>query len=85
MIELDEDQDRVLREVSDIVGRAAARRHLQKMRRLGRFGLTVWSMLRPRHFRKWNEVRIAKQLADCQRPARLGEAPSRSREGDYGK
>jgi hypothetical protein len=63
MIELDEDQDRTLRQAFD-------RRDLPKMRRAARFGLTVWSVLRPRHFRKWNEARMARQrsTATCQPP-----------------
>ncbi|MBA7486621.1 hypothetical protein ES707_22182 [subsurface metagenome] len=63
LIKLDEHQDRVLRDVADIIGRSrgkrAGERYLRHARLLARVLLTQWKITRPRQFEAWNFWRVA--------------------------
>jgi hypothetical protein len=65
MIALDEQQERVLADVAQIIrryrGNAAASRFLKGARRIAIFGLSMWRFFRPWHFGRWNRQRIDEQ------------------------
>jgi hypothetical protein len=59
MIELDEQQDSLLRFVAGIFGRAAERRALKRLRFWSRLYLTVSRWINPAKFDRWNWHRRA--------------------------
>jgi hypothetical protein len=63
MIVLDEQQERVLADVAEIIGRSAAKRARCQLRRIAIVGLTVWRLLSPSRFEQWDQHRRAEQAA----------------------
>jgi hypothetical protein len=61
MIALDEQQEKVLAEVAEIIGRSAARRARRRLRRIALAGLSMWRLFRPNHFHHWNRQRVGRQ------------------------
>ena len=59
MITLDEQQERVLADVAEIIGRSAAKRARQRLRRTAIFLLTLSRFLNRRKFEEWDRKRRA--------------------------
>jgi hypothetical protein len=57
MISLDEQQERVLADVADIIGRAAAKRVRRRLRRIAIIGLSISRLLNRRKFEEWDQRR----------------------------
>jgi hypothetical protein len=58
MIELDEQQDRVLRDMAADIGKAVEERELRWLRRMAVLMLSLSRWLNPRKFDEWNSERI---------------------------
>lgn len=62
MIELDQQQERCLRDVSQIIntfhGPVVAMKFLRRTRWIIRAGLSIHRFLFPKHFKQWNDARI---------------------------
>lgn len=58
MIELDEQQDRLLRDEAAEIGREAERLQLKWLRFEARVGLSLWRWWNPQIFDEWNRRRI---------------------------
>jgi hypothetical protein len=63
MIVLDEQQERVLADVAEIIGRSAAKRAGRRLRRIAIVGLTAWRLLSRSGFERWDLRRRAEQVA----------------------
>jgi hypothetical protein len=63
MIHLDRQQERVLADVAEIIGRAEAKRARRRLRRIAIVGLTVWRLLSRSRFEQWDQHRRAEQGA----------------------
>ncbi|SHH17355.1 hypothetical protein [Bradyrhizobium erythrophlei] len=61
MIVLDEQQERVLAEAAEIIGRAAAKRARRQLRRIAIVGLSISRFLNRRKFEEWDRRRIEQQ------------------------
>lgn len=59
MIDLDDQQERCLRDVAYLVGKMAEERWLRRWRFLMRFSLTMGRWLRPKKFARWDAERKA--------------------------
>jgi hypothetical protein len=58
MIALDEQQDRVLRDIAADIAKAIEERELRRMRRMTVLMLNLSRWLNPRKFDEWNSERI---------------------------
>jgi hypothetical protein len=62
MITLDEQQERVLADISEIIGQSAAKRARRQLRRIAIVGLSISRFFNRRKFEEWDRRRIEQQF-----------------------